>query len=150
MRRLRWPGMAGAAVAAALSYGCMTPTQAVVDDVDLYDWREGVCVSIENGDTTTLRDLSLIVRFNRLFDADTLHLELLIETPDSMRCTETVAFPMRHPRRAAALRTVDEIPYRSRAVLDRMGTYRITLTPVRPVEGIEAAGINIVKSRETE
>ena len=156
MRRLRWPGIAGAAVAAALSYGCMTPTQAVVDDVDLYDWQreqegeEGVCVNIENGDTATLRDLSLIVRFNRLFKADTLHLELCIETPDSMRYTETVAFPISHPRRAAALRTVDEIPYRSRTVLDRMGTYRITLTPVRPVEGIEAAGINIVKSRENE
>lgn len=132
----------------AVAAGCLHPTQAVMSDVDLYDWHEGAVVEVENGDTATLRDLSLVIRSNRSFRADTLRLKLLFETPDSMQYTETVDFPTSHPHRAAALRTVDEIPYRRQVVLDRMGTYRITLTPEIPVEGIEAAGINIVKSRE--
>lgn len=132
----------------AVAAGCLHPTQAVMTDVDLYDWHEGAVVEVENGDTTTLRDLSLVIRSNRMFCADSIRLELFIETPDSMQFTETVGFPVHHPRRAAALRTVDEIPYRRRVVLNRLGTYRITLTPVVPVEGIEAAGINIVKSIE--
>lgn len=128
--------------------GCLHPTQAVMADVDLYGWHEGAVVEVENGDTATLRDLSLVIRSNRSFRADSLRLELFVETPDSMQFTETVGFPVHHPRRAAALRTVDEIPYRRRVVLNRPGTYRITLTPVVPVEGIEAVGINIVKSKE--
>lgn len=132
----------------AVAAGCLHPTQAVMADVDLYDWHEGAVVEVENGDTATLRDLSLVIRSNRSFRADSIRLELFIETPDSMQFTETVGFPMHHPRRAAALRTVDEIPYRRRVVLNRLGTYRITLTPVVPVEGVEAAGINIVKSIE--
>lgn len=128
--------------------GCLHPTQAVMADVDLYGWHEGAVVEVENGDTATLRDLSLVIRSNRSFRADSLRLELFVETPDSMQFTETVVFPVHHPRRAAALRTVDEIPYRRRVVLNRPGTYRITLTPVVPVEGIEAVGINIVKSKE--
>lgn len=127
---------------------CLHPTQAVMADVDLYGWHEGAVVEVENGDTATLRDLSLVLRSNRSFRADSIRLELFIETPDSMQFTETVGFPVHHPRRAAALRTVDEIPYRRRVVLNRPGTYRITLTPVVPIEGIEAVGINIVKSKE--
>lgn len=128
--------------------GCLHPTQAVMADVDLYGWHEGAVVEVENGDTATLRDLSLVIRSNRSFRADSLRLEFFVETPDSMQFTETVGFPVHHPHRAAALRTVDEIPYRRRVVLNRPGTYRITLTPVVPVEGIEAVGINIVKSKE--
>lgn len=128
--------------------GCLHPTQAVMSDVDLYDWHEGAVVEVENGDTTSLRDLSLVIRSNRSFRADSIRLELFIETPDSMQFTETVGFPMHHLHRAAALRNVDEIPYRRRVVLDRPGTYRITLTPTARIEGIEAVGINIVKSRE--
>jgi len=128
--------------------GCLRPTQAVLCDVDPYGWTEGAAAEVENGDTATLRDLSLVVRSNRLFRSDSLRLEICVETPDSMRYTETVSFPMHHPRRAAALRIIDEVPYRRRVVLDRIGTYRFTLTPDRPIEGVEAAGINIVKSIE--
>lgn len=128
--------------------GCLRPTQAVMCDVDPYGWHEGAVVEIENGDTTTLRDLSLVIRSNRTFRADSLRLELFFETPDAMQYTETVSFPMSHLRQAAALRAVDEIPYRRQAVLNRIGTYRITLTPAAPVKGVEAAGINIVKSRD--
>ena len=81
--------------------GCLHPTQAVMSDVDLYDWHEGAVVEVENGDTTTLRDLSLVIRSNRSFRADSIRLELFIETPDSMQFTETVGFPMHHLHRAA-------------------------------------------------
>ena len=38
------------------------------------------------------------------------------------------------------------LPYRRRIRFARTGDYCITVTPGRPVKGIEAVGINIVKS----
>ena len=39
-----------------------------------------------------------------------------------------------------------DLPYRRRIRFARTGDYCITVTPGRPVKGIEAVGINIVKS----
>lgn len=128
--------------------GCFRPTQAVMEDVDLYGWRDSVVLEIANGDTATLRDLSFVVRSNRMFRDDSLHVEFCILTPDSCHFTERVSFPMQHRRTPAALRLTDEMPYRRRVVLNRLGNYRLVVRPTREVEGLEAVGINIVKSEE--
>ncbi len=128
--------------------GCTRPTQAVMEDVDPYGWVEAAVVRIENADTLTLRDLSLVIRSNRLFREDTLHLELTLRAPDSSRYSEVVAFPVRHLHRPAALRLIDEIPYRQNVVLNRFGAYWFSLKPLHPVRGVEAAGINVVRASE--
>ena len=46
----------------------------------------------------------------------------------------------------AALSREADLPYRRRIRFARTGDYCITVTPGRPVKGIEALGINIVKS----
>lgn len=115
-------------------------------DVNPYGWEESVRVKIENADTMTLRNLSLVIRANKQFREDTLRLEISLQTPDSARFCEELALPIRHRHRPAALRLVDEIPYRRDVVLDRFGTYWFTLRPLHPIRGIEAAGINIVRA----
>lgn len=128
--------------------GCTRPTQAVMADVNPYGWEEEVRVKIENADTLTLRDLSLVVRANRNFRLDTLHVEVTLKSPEAAQFSEVVALPIRHLHRPAALRLIDEIPYRHDVVLNRFGTYWVTLRPLSPIRGIEAAGINVVKAAE--
>lgn len=115
-------------------------------DVDPYEWSEPIVVKIENADTLTLRDLSVVIRSNRHFREDTLYLELKLQAPDSSRFCEEVAFPMHHPHRPAALRLIDEIPYRQDVVLNRFGAYWFSLRPLHPTRGVEAAGINVVRA----
>lgn len=137
-------------VIALLGVSCLRPTQAVMEDTSPLGWADTVVLAVENGDTTTLRDLSLVVRSNREFRCDSLPLEITLLTPDFRYYSEQITFPIRHERSAAALRRVNEIPYRRRVILNRIGTYRLILFPSIPVEGIEAVGINIVKSEPTE
>lgn len=129
-----------------LMSGCTRPTQAVMADVDPFSWSEAAIVKVENADTLTLRDLSIVIRANRHFRADTLHLEIALRGPDSTRFSELVALPMHHSHRPAALRLIDEIPYRRDVIFSRFGTYHLSLKPLNPIRGIEAAGINVVKS----
>lgn len=131
-----------------LFVGCMHPTQAVMKDVNPYGWRTTAKIELENGDTSTLRDISLVVRTNRQFRADTIPVAITLLTPDSCHFDEEVAFPMRHRHSPAALRLISELGYRNKVKLNHLGTYTIEITPLRPLSGIEAVGINIIKSPE--
>lgn len=129
-----------------LCVGCIHPTQAVIADTNPYGWSDTLQLKFQNGDSTTLRDINFVIRKNREFRDDSLHVEFTILTPDSCHYTEQVIFPMVHNRQAAALRDIDEMPYRQRVVLDRCGEYKIIVVPLKRSIGIEAAGINIIKS----
>lgn len=142
MRRLGW------CLLVILLGSCMRPTQAVMEDVDPYGWQSGVALEIENGDTATLRDLYLVVRTNRLFRADSLRVRVTLLTPDSCHYSEEVGFAMQHHHSPAALRTIRELPYRRRSILDHIGTYTLHITPLKALQGIEAVGFNIIKSEE--
>lgn len=134
----------------AVCVGCFQPTQAVMCDVDIYGWNESAVVNTENGDTTTLRDIEIVIRANRNFRLDTLHLKVRVLRPDLSFYDQEVKLPIRHRRRPASLRLIDQIPYRRRVVLSMEGTYCFNLKPVGIVEGVEAVGINIVKSLDQE
>lgn len=127
---------------------CMRPTQAVMEDVNPYGWHSEVAIEVPNGDTVTLRDLYLALRTNRRFRADSLAVTIQLLTPDSCHYSEQVNFCLKHHRSPAALRTIHELPYRRWAKFDRIGTYTLRITPLKEQEGIEAVGINIIKSEE--
>ena len=115
-------------------------------DTDPYSWQDTLYLKIQNGDTTTLRDVNFVIRKNREFRDDSLYVEFTLIAPDSSHYTEQISFPMVHIRRAAALHDIDEMPYRRGVVLMRSGEYQMVVIPLKSVRGIEAAGINIVKS----
>ena len=135
------------ATAALLATGCLSPHQSAVTDVDAASWREAAHLTLPNSDTTTLRDLELFLRCNDLFTEDTLTVRIAVVTPDSLRHEEPfgLVFPPAHT--PAALTREADIPYRRRVRFARTGDYLITITPGRPVRGVEAVGINIVKSQ---
>lgn len=146
-RHKRLHRCAGMVLAALFATGCGPHTQSEAVDVDAGMWNAPAVIELANTDTVTLRDLRLFIRCNERFTADSLPLQVMVLSPDSLRYEEHVTLrpvPGRHP---AALNRVCEWPYRTRVRLTDTGDYRVVIRPVTPQQGIEAMGINIVKTQ---
>lgn len=146
--------------AAALASGCTAAGLSAAADVDTREWRSPAVVCVANSDTLALRDMALFLRCNSRFREDTLTLHIETFTPDSLRLAETFLFapaapaaagperPLSGRRRPAAhaaaapARREAVACCRTRVRLRAAGTYRFVITPCRPVEGVEAAGIH--------
>lgn len=147
MKRIAAQMTAVAAVAAAaLSGGCVTPQQSAAADVNPASWYDAAEIVIPNADTVTLRDIGLFLRCNDRFAEDTLTVRVAVCTPDSLRHEEPFLLAVRRTEGPTALTGETDIPYRSRVRFSHAGDYRFRITPSRPVRGIEAVGIHIVKS----
>ena len=139
--------LVGAAGIAGGFAGCTSPYQTAATDVNPAGWEQTAELRLENADTVTLRDLRLFIRCNESFTADSLPLQVMVLSPDSLRYEEHVTLrpvPGRHP---AALNRVCEWPYRTRGRLTDTGDYRLVLRPGPPPQGLTAVGINIVKTQ---
>lgn len=132
--------------AAALAAGCISPHGALVADVDAAAWESPAVITLANADTTSLRDMEVFLRHDDRFTEDTLTVHIAVITPDSLRHEEPFLLVIPSVHAPAALSREADIPYRRRIRFARTGNYRISITPGRPVKGIEAVGINIVKS----
>lgn len=164
-------GLQGAVCASVflLACGCGEPCGlscgSIVTDIGGRAWSGPAILTLRNDDTLSLRDIVLFMRCDSRFCDDTLTLRVELFTPDSLHLSEPFLFsPSGHrqsaPRlfdrgcsstgRSSAPGPLDrEISglYRRRARLGRAGDYRFVITPSRPVEGIEAAGIHFEPSK---
>lgn len=135
--------------AAVLSaVGCVSPREGMVTDVNPACWDAPVGIVIPNPDTTSLREVALFLRLNDRFTDDTLSLGIEVRTPDSLRCEETVQFAIPRRQPPAARARIAVLPYRSRVRFGRSGDYRMTVTPCRPVGGVEAVGVKLQTTRQ--
>ena len=136
-----------AAVAAALLAGsCVSPHQSAVTDVNPARWDSRAEIRLPNADTVSLRDAVIFLRCNDCFAEDTLTVRIATVTPDSLRFGEWFLLVIPHPKGPAALMREAAIPYRRRIRLTQHGDYRCSVTPVRPVRGVEAVGVDLQQS----
>lgn len=126
--------------------GCGSPYQTSAADVNPLRWEEPAGIRIENADTVTLRDAAIFLRYNDRFAEDTLTVRIATLSPDSLRFEEEFLLAIVRTGGPAALQHETLIPYRRRIRLLRNGEYRIFITPVRPVRGVEAVGVRLAKS----
>ena len=96
--------------------------------------------------TVTLRDAAIFLRYNDRFTEDTLTVRITTLSPDSLRFEEEFLLAIVRTDTPAALQHETLIPYRRQIRLLREGGYRILVTPVRPVRGVEAVGVRLAKS----
>lgn len=129
-----------------LAGGCVSPRQSAAADVDPVRWSGAAEIRLANADTVTLRDAALFLRCNDRFAEDTLTVRIATVTPDSLRFEEPFLLVIPRPEGPAAMMREAVIPYRQRILFTQSGDYRFIVTPVRPVRGIEAVGINMTKS----
>lgn len=131
---------------ALLAVSCLSPHGAFVTDVDAVAWSEPAEIELTNRDTTSLRDMELFLRCNKNFAEDTLTVRIALLSPDSLRYEEPFRLVIPPLRTPSSLQSEANIPYRHRIQLSRSGTYRLSVTPLREVRGVEAVGINLTKS----
>lgn len=130
-----------------LAGGCSAPQQAIAVDVDPNGWSHQARLILPNTDTTTLRDITFFVRCDQRLSEDTVTLRIAFQTPDTLHYEESFRLFIPRNTTPAALTHEVVVPYRYQVRFPRIGTYLMTLTPTHEVCGIEAIGINIVKSK---
>ena len=121
--------------AALLAGSCVSPHQSAVTDVNPARWDSRAEIRLPNADTVSLRDAVIFLRCNDRF------------AEDSLRFGEWFLLVIPHPKGPAALMREAAIPYRRRIRLTQHGDYRCSVTPVRPVRGVEAVGVDLQQSR---
>ncbi len=121
--------------AACSSHG----TTVEMNDMAEYRWSEAAHFSVDNDDTLSLRDLSVVLRYNRELKADSITVAITTLTPDSLRLEERFTL---HVPRTNEVRTVERIfPYRRNARLMKPGVYRFTISPDDEITGVESVGL---------
>lgn len=135
-------------IAALAAVSCISEHQSFAVDIGSRCWDAPATLTVPNADTVTLRDMRLTMRYDLSFDGGPVGMTVCTVRPDSMRCEEHfVLRPEGDRRSAAAIHDIAQ-PYRLRVRFDRVGDYRITLTPDRPAAGVLAVGVDMVKSKE--
>ena len=140
MRRIVWGILCGVMV--SLSSCSVMPDMVVMKDVDVNNWHEPISLEWENN-SEQVRDLSIMLHVNSLFDAQQIALQIKIYSPDSLYHTEQVVLPCTAELSQTTARATDvEIPYRRNVSLKHKGKYIVEITPLECISGVEAAGIN--------
>ena len=111
--------------------------------VDPDCWHKSVSIFYNNEDISSLRSLSVALRYNSDFESDTLSVVVHTSLPDVHQFSEKVTLHLGRDYSAAAVTDSELIPYRENCLLNQKGCYIFTITPCRVVKGIEAVGIGI-------
>ena len=102
-------------------------------------WSEGEEFFYENSDTLYRRNISINVRYDGNYVAQSVPVKILTVSPDSMILEED--FTLHIPYLADMQPDEHTFVYRSQVLLKRSGTYRFLVTPQQPVEGISSIGL---------
>lgn len=110
-----------------------------VKDFENSQWSAPEDFYYDNSDTLSRRDISLVVRYDKGYVADSVAMTILTVSPDSLVFEEP--FTLHIPRLGNLRPEEQSFVYRSNVLLARSGRYLFRLTPLAPVEGIESIGI---------
>ena len=102
-------------------------------------WEEAEEFVYDNSDTLLRRNISINVRYDGDYVAESVPIKILTISPDSMVLEED--FTLHIPHLADMRPDEHTFIYRSQVLLKRRGEYRFRLTPMEPVEGIASVGI---------
>ena len=135
------------AITAILVVACSTPQRSVVlhdTPADKGDIREEFYY--DNSDSLTQRDIAITLRYGNGYVADSVAVNILCVTPDSLVVEEPFTLHIPH---ISDLRPEEHtFTYRRNVVLATRGRYIFRLTPQQAVEGISSVGIVISESAQ--
>ena len=131
------------AVLAMAMYGCLAPQNTQMVGVDVQSWDSAECITYDNSDTISLRNINIALRYNDNFKQTTLPLKVAITTPDARHFEEEIVLVLHHPRTALTVATTESLPYRADVLLNQKGHYTFSFEPQTAVRGLEAIGIEL-------
>ena len=118
----------------------------VMSDVNINNWSETATIEHANEETESLYDLNIVLHVNNNFSSEDLEFEVTMTSPDAVRHTERIALSCDPAWQGITAHSNDiEIPYRRDVRLTAEGTYTFSLRPLKPLKGVEAAGIHFQK-----
>ena len=137
------------AVIAAVVAACGNTGRTVaVEDIESRVWSEPQDFFYDNSDTLALRDISIVVRYEGSRVADTVAMDILTISPDSLVYEEP--FTLHIPRLGDMRPDEHTFLYRRSVLLARSGRYLFRLTPHAPAEGIASIGIVVGDNTQTD
>lgn len=139
-----WRFVACAAI--ALLSGCISAHQSFVVETADREWTEPIDVLIPNEDTTSLRDVRIVLRHDNSFQRESLEVEIVAMRPDSVAYGESFVLHFADDGRSESALHDVVCAYRGDVLFDMVGDYRISISPKQPQTGILAVGVDIVKS----
>lgn len=122
---------------------CIAPQSSYMRCIKGREWKQSVEVRYPNSDTLSLRRLSIAMRYNSKFKADTLAVVVRITAPDGRWFEEPVVLHLSRPYTSASVASVESVLYRVDNRLLQYGDYTFSITPLVAVEGVEAVGVEI-------
>ena len=131
------------AIVALLMVSCAEQTYVDMTAVDPDCWDCAVSIFYENEDVESLHDLSVALRYNNNFEADTLSVVVHTSLPDAHQFREQVTLRLARKYSSTSVTASELLPYRASALLNQKGCYIFTITPCRAVKGVESVGIGI-------
>ena len=131
------------AVLAMTMCSCLAPQNTQMVGVDVQSWDSAECITYDNSDTISLRNLNIALRYNDNFRQATLPLKVVITTPDARHFEEEIVLALQHPRTALTVATTESLPYRADVLLNQKGLYTFSFEPQLAVRGVEAIGVEL-------
>ena len=131
------------AIVALLMVSCAEQTYVDMTAVDPDCWDRAVSIFYENEDVESVHDLSVALRYNNDFEADTLSVIVHTSLPDAHQFREQVTLRLARKYSSTSVTASELLPYRASSLLNQKGCYIFTITPCRAVKGVESVGIGI-------
>ncbi|MBR5206709.1 MAG: hypothetical protein IKW52_06030 [Alistipes sp.] len=134
-------------VGVVLMVACRGEQRSVeVHDQPTTGWECVEEFSFVNDDTLSMREIAVVLRYDRKDVVDTLSLNIVTISPDSLVLSENMT--LRIPRLGDMRPAEQSFPYRRGVVLQRRGEYRFRLTPSVKAEGVGSVGLLITNQSE--
>lgn len=131
------------AIVALIMVGCAEQTYVDMKAVDPDCWDRAVSIFYENEDVECQHDISVALRYNNDFEADTLSVVVHTSLPDAHQFREQVTLRLARKYSSTSVTASELLPYRASALLNQKGCYIFTITPCRAIKGVESVGIGI-------
>ncbi len=127
----------------------MSQHQSVVEQTPITDWNSSIEITLPNLDTTTRRNIALVVRYRPSWISEDIEIAIETIAPDSVSITDTLQLRFRRHQSPRGEALIESIAYRQNSVWRQEGNYRVIITPTdKKIEGVEAVGINITPNKD--
>lgn len=125
---------------------CVRPLNTYFTETDPQGWRRNVWAFVEydNQDSTSVKDIDVVVRFNSSFRYDSFHFVMEVAAPDGRFRYDTLQIAC--VRDISSTYTENTKPYLQNADFNRAGIYKFGFRPLMDeyeTEGVSGIGIVI-------
>lgn len=129
-------------LAAVLMVGCGAKEKNICH-VNPNNWNNSAEIIYDNQQPNTILDISFFVRCNTDFDLDMMSVVISTESPNKEICIEPTTWLFDAEKAPNPTSTIQKIGYRSTCILNQVGEYKFSITPISAIKGVEAVGIVI-------